>query len=154
MFVVNDLILRARSSLSGTKRPKTIFLRRAVSDAYYSLFHALAFLCADTLVGVTKRNSVSWRRVYRSLEHGRAKSELQRSDVRSLDVGIARIASAFVQLQEERHKADYDPAFTLRRRTDVEQWILLAEAANVDVNALSEELKIELVTTLIFKSRP
>ncbi len=154
MFVVDDLISRARSSLSGTKRPKSIFLRRAVSDAYYSLFHALAFLCADTLVGVTKRSDASWRRVYRSLEHGIAKTELQRKEVRSLDAGIKLIASAFLQLQEERHYADYDPVTRLRRRADVEQLIRIAEAANAEVKALSEELKVELATTLIFKSRP
>jgi hypothetical protein len=41
-------------------RPKQVSLRRAIATAYYGLFHALAFLCADTLVGWSK----SWQSVH------------------------------------------------------------------------------------------
>jgi hypothetical protein len=53
-------------------RPKQVSLRRAIATAYYAVFHALAFLCANTLVGWSQ----SWRAVtpiYRSLDHGSAR---------------------------------------------------------------------------------
>lgn len=151
--MMHDLIARARSSLTGSRRPKSVYLRRAVSDAYYALFHALALMCADQLIGVTIRNGEAWRRVYRGLEHGRAKSELQRRDVQILDPAIARVAAAFVQLQEERHTADYDPVSVLRRRSDVEPLILLAETAINDVQSLGPDVGRELAAILIVKAR-
>lgn len=152
--MMHDLIARARSSLSGSRRPKSVYLRRAVSDAYYALFHALALMCADQLVGATMRNSGAWTRIYRGLDHGRAKSELQRRDVQTLDPAVARIAATFVQLQEDRHAADYDPVSTLKRRSDVEPRILLAETAIADVQSLVPDMKRELAAILIVKARP
>jgi hypothetical protein len=151
--MMRDLIARARSSLTGSRRPKSVYLRRAVSDAYYALFHALALLCADQLIGVTMRNSEAWRRVYRGQDHGKTKSELKRANVQSLDPAIARISAAFVQLQEERHNADYDPVSVLRRRSDVEPLILLAETAINDVQSLNPNIRRELAAILIVKAR-
>lgn len=149
----SDLISRAKTVLSGSSRPKNVFLRRAVSDAYYTTFHALAFLCADNLVGASKRNTRAWRRVYRGLEHGKAKSEFQRSDVRAIDPAIGRIGAAFIQLQEERHNADYDPVSALRRRSDVLPLITLAQTVIDDIENLPSELCQELAATLLIKAR-
>jgi hypothetical protein len=151
--MMHDLLARARSSLTGSRRPKEVYLRRAVSDAYYALFHALALLCADQLIGVTLRNCGAWRRVYRGLEHGKAKNEFLRNDVKALDPAIDRISAAFVQLQDERHSADYDPVSPLRRRSDVEPLVLLAEAAINDVQSLTPDLGRELAAILIVKAR-
>ena len=151
--MMHDLIARARSSVTGSRRPKSVYLRRAVSDAYYALFHALASMCADQLIGVTMRNCEAWRRVYRGLDHGAAKKAFQRQDVQSLNPAIGRIGLAFVQLQEERHSADYDPVSVLRRRSDVEPLILLAETAINDVQSLGADLARELAAILIVKAR-
>ena len=152
-FMHGDLISRAKTVLSGSNRPKNVFLRRAVSDAYYATFHALALLCADHLVGVSKRNTGAWRRVYRGLEHGKAKSEFQRGDVRAMNPAIGRIGAAFIQLQEERHSADYDPVSALRRRSDVKPLITLAETAIDDIESLPSELCQELAAILLIKVR-
>ncbi|MDW8444487.1 MAG: hypothetical protein RML45_09430 [Acetobacteraceae bacterium] len=52
-------------------RPRQSDLRRAVSTAYYALFHTLAKSNADLLAlksdGVLER---AWTQVYRSLQHG------------------------------------------------------------------------------------
>jgi hypothetical protein len=133
---------------------RSVFLRRAVSDAYYALFHALATLCADNLIGVTKRDSQAWRRIYRGLEHGRAKDEFNRQDVRQLHANVGRIAAAFIQLQDARHAADYDPATTLRRRSDAEALVSTAESAIADVKALPNAVSLELAACLLVKKRP
>ena len=149
----DDLLRRARASLGGGRGVRLVFLRRAVSDAYYALFHALATLCADSLVGVSKRDSDAWRRVYRGIEHGRAKDEFNRNDIRRIHRDIGRIAEAFVQLQEARHAADYDPTTILTRRSDAEALIGAAETAIADIDALPPDIALELAACLIVRRR-
>ena len=49
-------------------------LRRAVSTAYYAMFHALANSNANALVGApTNNDAMAWNRAYRALEHGDAR---------------------------------------------------------------------------------
>ncbi len=148
-----DLLRRARAGLGGPRRLRSVYLRRSVSDAYYALFHALAELCADNLIGVTKRDSEAWRRVYRALDHGPTKNELNQRDVRQLHENIDRLATAFLQLQEARHEADYDPVTTLRRRSDAEAFVAIAESAISDLNALPADTRLELAARLLFKKR-
>lgn len=50
--------------------PRQADLRRAISNAYYSLFHAVATAAADDFVGRTKRSSPRYALVYRSIDHG------------------------------------------------------------------------------------
>ena len=110
-----DLLnLRGERSQSPTDE----HIRRAVSNAYYAMFHALAASNADVLVG-TPQDAVSeeaWTRVYRGLDHGRARREL-----RQLQGGLSKAAQDFAglfdSLQESRHRADYDPsaAFTAQQ---------------------------------------
>ena len=80
-----DLIRIARGLAGGAiggniGRPRQAELRRAVSAAYYALFHALARCCADTLVGATpaSRSQTAWTQTYRALEHGYAKNQCVR----------------------------------------------------------------------------
>jgi len=148
-----DLLRRAHAGLSGPRRLRSVYLRRSVSDAYYALFHALAELCADNLIGVTKRDREAWRRVYRGLDHGPAKNELNQRETRQLHQSVDRLASAFLQLQEARHEADYDPVTTLRRRSDAESYVAIAESAISELDALPAEIRIELAARLSFKKR-
>ena len=49
-------------------------IRRAISTAYYALFHTLAASNADLIAGQpgSNRSAHAWDRAYRRLEHGRA----------------------------------------------------------------------------------
>jgi len=150
---MDDLIHRARASLSGQRRPREVYLRRAVSDSYYALFHCLAAMCADELIGVTKRGSADWRRVYRGLEHSRAKDEFRRNDLAQVDPIAPRIAATFIQLQDARHLADYDPASTLRRRDGARVFIEAAELAIANLKSLSADARRGLATRLLIRVR-
>lgn len=112
-----DLIEIARHLIGeGRGRPRQADLRRAVSTAYYALFHAIARDAADLFVGAgSDRVSRVWKQVYRALEHGAAKTGCK--EVRNLPfpAEIRACADAFVTLQEARHKADYDPDYRLTR---------------------------------------
>ena len=72
-----DFIATARrlADTSRPGRPRETDLRRAISTAYYAVFHCLAAYGADTLVGGpgSNRDLRAWNRMYRSLEHGIAR---------------------------------------------------------------------------------
>ncbi len=97
---------------SGIGRPRQDDLCRAVSCAYYAMFHALAVCCADTLIGATRarRSQEAWRRTYRALEHGHAKNQCANARMLSgFPSEIQEFGELFVYMQRRRHTADYDP---------------------------------------------
>ena len=88
------------------------YLRRAVSTAYYALFHMLAQCCADLLIGSAgaARSRPAWNQTYRALEHAFAKQAcLNKQIIAKFPQEIQDFANMFIQMQIERHNADYDP---------------------------------------------
>ena len=68
--------------------------------------------CADTLVGGSgsDRSKPAWRQTFRALEHGIARQRCDRNVIISrFPEEIQDFAKKFVDMQEKRHKADYDP---------------------------------------------
>ena len=126
-----DLLKTARQLLKSAGkagRPRQANLRRAVSTAYYAMFHALCRMCADAFTGTSRETREAWRQVYRSLEHNHARKMCRHQDVSKFPIDLVRFCSAFKQLQEKREEADYDPFASFLRR-DVEQLISLAESS-------------------------
>ena len=117
-------------------RPRQANLKRAVSTAYYAMFHALCKNCADSLVGKSsaERSEAAWRQMYRTIEHGFAKSQCANNRVmRLFPAEIELFAANFAELQGKRHKADYDPASTYK----LEDVRLLLDAAEFYIKQLS-----------------
>ena len=97
---------------AGGGRPRQTELCRAVSAAYYAMFHALARSCADLLVGATPalRDQRAWRQTYRALEHGHTKNQCSNQRLMSgFPQEIQAFGEWFVEMQRHRHVADYDP---------------------------------------------
>ena len=82
------------------RRPRQASLRRAVSAAYYALFHLLI----EASVSNWKRPEQR-PRLGRAFNHGFMKDAANKVQGKS---GLKTVAAAFVSLQEERHSADYD----------------------------------------------
>ncbi len=74
--MADDLIATARRlAKASARKPRQADLKRAISTAYYALFHAIARDAADLLVGTGKdRPDKAWKQVYRALDHGPAKT--------------------------------------------------------------------------------
>ncbi len=124
-----DLIETARGLVNlNQENPSQADLNRALSSAYYALFHALCLNCADTWVGSTEndRSQPAWQQVYRSPNHKTVKSKCRSNEMSRFSRGIQGFADTFVELQEKRHEADYDPFFSLDR-SDVLIYIADAE---------------------------
>jgi uncharacterized protein (UPF0332 family) len=122
------LIVTARKlAKASPTKPRQAEVRRAVSTAYYALFHALAKNAADVLVGVGRsRANEAWVHVYRALDHGFAKNACQQT--RTVPATFVACADEFIELQEARHKVDYDPRISLSRIEALE-WAMRAEVA-------------------------
>lgn len=103
---------------SGRGRPRQAELRRAVSAAYYALFHTLALCGANMLVGATRasRSQPAWNQVYRGLEHGYARSQCNNHTVMSrFPQEVQNFGDLFTIMQQERQTADYDPSASFSR---------------------------------------
>jgi uncharacterized protein (UPF0332 family) len=99
-----------------TKNPRQASLRRAVSSAYYALFHLLLYEATHMLFPATP--SGLRERASRAFSHGDANAVCQQWAkgngivteliTEPIQDELKTIAAALVDLQEERHKADYD----------------------------------------------
>ncbi len=149
-----DLIATAlRLAKGGVGRPRRSDLERAVSSAYYALFHAVAEDAASLLVGSgPNRPDKAWAQVYRALDHGAARNAC--SNVRRLGfpAEIEFAADAFVRLQEARHGADYDPDYRVGR-SEALDWIALAADAIRSLRQASRKDRIAFAVLLLFKRR-
>lgn len=85
--------------------------RRAVSTAYYAMFHALLQNNADMLYGseTTQPKSPGWTAIYRSLTHTRARSKMAPGNMSDFPDAITDFAATFLDLQQQREDADYNP---------------------------------------------
>lgn len=150
-----DLLDHAkRLAKLAPKKPRQVDLRRAVSASYYALFHAIASVAADTLIGTTAdhRSSQSWRRVFRSLNHGQAKTQCSTKRHSLVPTNLEPVADAFVALQEQRHTADYDPHAQLLLR-DVQAHIALAERAIALLDSAPVTERRTFAAWIIFKPK-
>ncbi|MGQ0566574.1 MAG: hypothetical protein ACT4OK_16085 [Gemmobacter sp.] len=134
-------------------KPKRADLCRAQSAAYYALFHRLCILCAGSLLGLTPaaRQQPKWVALYRSLRHENARKCCQNSDaIRAINVELAGSARAFLELQDKRHRADYDPSYRPRKSivlNDIEQ----ATSAISQIDSLPEAKRREFALLLLYK---
>ncbi len=130
-----DLIREARRRITGPRGQAQIARRRAVSDAYYALFHCVTSTASERWIGDNPLGPPLAERLERWFQHGQLKKValwglehpqprnsaplkpavlelLTDSSTRpptSLLTPDARLAlQAIKDLQEARHRADYD----------------------------------------------
>lgn len=108
MDTARDLAGQTQAPSPG--RPRQEPLKRAVSSAYYAMFHALCRSNADALVGARndRTGRLAWIRTYRALDHRQARTRLTRVQ-QEVPVPVRNFAATFTTLQEKRHEADYNP---------------------------------------------
>jgi uncharacterized protein (UPF0332 family) len=151
----DDLIEHAifLSELNRPHEPKQVDLRRAVSAAYYGLFHMLTAEAAQNWKHQSQRH-----RFARMFDHGRMKTCSSRVSSRPLPVDAAEIpiardlklvADSFVKLQQARHTADYDNS-QVWSRTQVWEVICEAEDAmaawsNIRAQEIAQDYLLDLM---------
>jgi hypothetical protein len=147
-----DLLQQAQDLAQvDPRRPKQANLRRAVSSAYYGLFHYLVAKASQAVVGTAPERLGFRQATARAFEHGTMKAACKAfesgtwpaalktpmSSVGSVPVPLQQICLTFKDLQDQRHSADYDLAqrFT---RTDVLATVRQVETAIQGFESLSD----------------
>lgn len=116
----DDLLQLARRTIeldAGPGRPKQANLRRTISTAYYALFHLLVYE-ATSRMDLRGPDAQKYQRgLGRAFEHETMKLASAAINATEIAGGIGsvktppdlkEVASAFVELQRDRHSADYD----------------------------------------------
>ena len=118
MSFADDLLEQAYHLANReSKKPKQASLRRAVSNAYYALFHLLI----DEAVRnwrIARQRSV----LARTFDHGKMKNVCEdhlknfyNSGSPASGLQLKDVAHAFILSQQKRHAADYDNAISWSR---------------------------------------
>jgi uncharacterized protein (UPF0332 family) len=157
MSLHDELLATARYlARRNNNKPSDADLRRCVSTAYYALFHRLIEAAVARLLPHPDQQAV----IARLFEHGKMKALCSKvidfSQLLSKPPGqqrpawaepyaavfgsvlppeLPRLAEAFRQLQESRHRADYDRSAQVTSR-DARAAIGQTEAAFVDLAAV------------------
>jgi hypothetical protein len=121
--VHEDLLDQAvRLAKIDVKKPKQANLRRAISSAYYAVFHLLVDEACRVQIGA-RHDQKAFRQVLgRAFAHGVMKDACKSFAGGTLKKGVAKglpveftvpreirkLAGTFVNLQDSRHLADYD----------------------------------------------
>ena len=148
-----DLIETARGLTElSPRRPSQANLRRAVSTAYYAMFHCLAACAANAVIGRTRDSA--WHQTYRALEHGKARNACEdKAAMASFPPEVSYFADMFGALQKLRQKADYalDGRYG---KEDVRTTIDIAEDAIAGFEQADARHRRAFVAHVLFKRRP
>lgn len=149
----------------GEERSRPTDRCRAVSSAYYAVFHAGLTAAADQAIGADARGTVLYSLAYRSIDHGKMKGlcrqVLQKGPSSAIKRfvpeegwghAIAGYADSFVTLNELRMQADYDPTYVVLP-SEVAYHILTARSAINLLDAAEPEPRRAFLTLLLFPPR-
>jgi hypothetical protein len=159
LFEQADLLINSRPG-----RPRQVDIRRAMSAAYYGLFHAVMTAAADQVIGAAHRTDSRYGLVYRGIDHGalrvlcngikqtlpaKYKPYLPSS---GFGPNITAFATAVIELQEKRHTADYNPMVQMKR-SDAVLSVQTARAALRQFQGASAEQRGIFLNILLFPPR-
>lgn len=150
----NELLATARRLIEARpKRPSQSDLKRAISTAYYALFHAIARHGADALIGVGRlRKDGAWLQTYRALDHGPARNACEQLRGQGFPPHLCECGETFIQLQRAQHAADYDPSRRVSG-ADALAAITLAETAIAKLDTATRKDRRALAVQLLLKRR-
>lgn len=130
----------------------SVMKRRAVSAAYYAVFHGVASCCARALLPGEPRSSSEYKKVYRALEHSSLKNVL--SIIPAHEVRLRRIATLAANRQSERHRSDYSCFGKLYSPQECDRLLSDAKTAVNLIGELASSERKVLAVSLLFKNRP
>ncbi|MBC7132188.1 MAG: hypothetical protein H5U16_03670 [Roseovarius sp.] len=114
----DQLLLVARARIAETDARNEANLRRATSDLYYSLFHAVCEALVEPLGAIPDSDAFieTYTSLYRQIDHGYAEKRCRAvAQDGHFSSTISRFAKHFITLKNKRERADYHPLekFTL-----------------------------------------
>lgn len=156
--LASDLILQAKMlARLEAGRPKQASLRRSVSTAYYGLFHFLIEESTYLVVGAAPTDAQNRALIGRAFIHGKMKNlcqEFTRTQPNQIHLllqpflasantasktSLGKVAQTFIDLQEERHSADYDLSVAFSRNDALNSWQRAHDAVQEWNNLLASD---------------
>lgn len=88
------------------------------------------------LIGVTKsaRSQPAWLQAYRAVDHGHSKKQCKNEKIKKFPQDVEDFAALFIEAQDARHNADYDPTSRFTRS----EVLLLIERADEAIRAFEK----------------
>ena len=168
MAFIDDLLNQAKDLIEKdcAGRPKQANLRRAVSSAYYALFHAVIDESISMVLKGETTNAALQRRLQRTVSHKSIKDASMwvtgvqdqkgvPDDIVELsstppDSHLINICKTFTSLQKERYRADYNLAKHFSRQ-DANRLVHDATVAVNDLRSLqsSDWKQVFLLTCVL-----
>jgi hypothetical protein len=159
MSLEKDLLEQAKSlAKREPKRPRQASLRRAISTAYYALFHLLISESVDQIIQPTSRtyaqrvfDHAAMKRICVAFTPKGTLLDSFKSKVKApIEKELANVAATFVDMQDLRHQADYnlDRSFS---RIDVDVKVASVVQAFADWAAIrkTDNARIFLMALLL-----
>ena len=157
-----DDLLRTKNSLGQVRQSER---RRAISAAYYAVFHLVLTAVADEFVGKDQRATPRYALVYRSLNHPSleatckvaARERIDGKHARYVPEGgfgpnIREFALLLIELKEKRNSADYDPSHWVKI-IDARTAISAARSAIERFGTASAAQRTAFLTLAVFPPR-
>ena len=125
-MLANDLLEDARHlAVKGIEEKRKSCMRRAISTAYYAVFHLLV---EDFVANWAFEDQRA--RLARMFNHQKMRdasfTPKDKKNPTSVEIELTNVITAFGQLQNDRHRADYDVGWNIVE-TDVADAITLAD---------------------------
>jgi uncharacterized protein (UPF0332 family) len=163
-MLARDLMDQARHLATvDTGKPKQANLRRAISAAYYALFHLLSMECSrrmgprtPVLLGAKISRSLGdseMRQVCKSILSANLSDALQDLQPEGFSPMLRTVAEAFTRLQEARHLADYDTSISYSRTTTLDLIDFAEEAFRAWQIVRSRDEANVFLAALLFANR-
>ena len=130
-------------------------LKRAVSTAYYAMFHAVCVNAAELLssAGNGPATAAAWRQAYRAPEHTHVRNQCRNpSLMAAFPTEVRDFARIFVENQGHRNQADYNPASDFYP-LNVSQIIDNAEIAINQLTAAPVPIRRAFAITILLRNR-
>jgi hypothetical protein len=130
-------------------------LKRAVSTAYYAMFHAVCSSAAELLPGAAGESATSaaWLQAYRGPEHTHVRNQCRNVSIIALyPPEIREFAQTFVEIQGRRNQADYNPLSNFSF-SDADRIINRAELAINQLSSTPETVRRAFAITILLRNR-
>ena len=130
-------------------------LKRAVSTAYYAMFHAVCANAAALLPDEIDEPAApaAWLQAYRGPEHTHVRNQCRNAGLMApFPPDIRNFAHSIVQIQSHRNQADYNPRSDFSR-FDVLEIIDDAERAINQLSSASAAIRRAFAITILLRNR-
>jgi len=128
MGLEDDLLEDARHlAAKGIAEQRPSCMRRAISTAYYAVFHLLIQSFVKHWPFVDQRAKLARMFSHQKMRDAAFKPN-DKKNLTQIEAALGEVIKAFSQLQADRHRADYDTDWAIVA-TDVESALNYAETA-------------------------